>query len=219
MKLIISAALLLAAVSTAQAASSYQFRIFQKGLQPVVVASPASSTIWSSAQRGMTINADSLSVKANGDTSQANWATVQGNTAHSTGKWYWETTFNSAANAWWLGIETALPTAANTTIGEQTGAYSFAGYVARLESAGTTYAEGLGYPPAGATIGVAVDLDGGNISFSVNCTYLSKSMPIAKGLPYYPGLSLPVANLGSGTANFGASAFKCPVPAGYTASW
>jgi SPRY domain len=201
------------------AAASYSFRVVEPGIRApaAVVVPPTFNTKW-----GLT-SAPSVIIGSNplvvsGDSVTLEWATAQATTGHSSGKWYWEVTFNANEFAYALGIEQSV-TPTQNFIGGTSGGYSYVGYLPRLESAGTTYSTSIVSSTNAGTIGVAADLDKGVLTYTVNCTPLSSTLPFPSGATYFPGVSLSANQGGSATANFGASAFKCAVPAGYNAGW
>jgi hypothetical protein len=214
----LSVLLALLCASGVCAASTYTFKVAVPGMRApaAVLAPPTFNTVWGSSESTITIGSTRL--VATGDGHTVVWSSVQGSNTHSSGKWYWEVTFNANAFAYAVGIEQSLMPSGNF-VGGAVGSYSYVGYLPRLESAGTTYSTAIASSTNAGTIGVQVDLDNGVVRYTVNCTPLAVTQPFPTGGTYYPAASLSANQGGSATANFGASAFKCAVPAGYNAGW
>lgn len=146
-------------------------------------------------------------------------ATISGSGGKSTGKWYWEITMTSAGGNRCIGVQSGLSGLNyNTWLGNNTNGYAYYS----TGTGGNWFASGsitfgafsLDYT-TGDIIGVALDAGGNSIQFYKNGVAVTPSESIAGGT-YYPGVS---ANVGTFTANFGATAFSYTPPAGYNSGF
>jgi hypothetical protein len=157
----------------------------------------------------------------------SNTKSVRSTTSHRSGKWYFEVRFdsNTGVNTPLIGL--AMGTANISWYpGYDTKGWSY--YAAGHKynnNIGTAYGATYG---TGAIISVAYDADNGKVYFAKDCTWQNSSDPAAGTNPAFTGLPIGLfAMVGGGstgntcttTANFGLTAFTCPVPAGYTAGW
>jgi hypothetical protein len=196
-------------------ASEFVYKIHESGLtatSPPLVAPPAPSapTVWATATS--TISIDSSGLVASNNNTTGGWQEAQASNGHASGKWYWETAFDSGAQAWSLGMQSGPPTP--TVVGYS--GYAYMGYTGRLENNGAYVSTGT-TATTGVTIGIAADLDKGTIAFTVNCTPLPQNITFTTGATLFPTVTLIYTS--KATANFGSSAFKCAVPTGYQAGW
>jgi hypothetical protein len=216
MKRKLTLALLLAlAVSRNGWASDYIYRIPVPGLMPAAISivTPPSRTQWSTSTPTISLSGDGLTASNVNTTS--GWEEAQGNNAHSSGKWYWEVTFDSGSQAWSLGVQPAGVKA--SVVGDVTGSYGYLAYAGQLLNNGAA-TTGVTVASKNVTVGVAADLDAGKVSFSVNCVSLSKNISFSPtGASLYPTVTLLYTS--AATANFGATSFHCTVPAGYNTGW
>jgi hypothetical protein len=149
---------------------------------------------------------------------------THGTIAVSSGKWYWEVTFNSGI-APMIGIVDSTATLAGMVYSQNTALYYHNnGYLyggmgrgddATLATYGASYTHG-------DIIGVALDLDNGNINFYKNG--VDQGVANQRGGTTYSiaGTSIfPAGGNGGGTANttanFGQRAFAYSAPSGYKA--
>ena len=143
--------------------------------------------------------------------------------AVSSGKWYWEVTIDVGDSHHQVGIGTE-----NVSLSNWIGAHS-EGYV--YTSTGTkgnnnSYtAYGDAYV-SGDIIGVALDLDSGDIYFSKNGVWQNSGVPASGTNPAFSGLSGTFYAMHSeyyasyaATANFGDTAFSYSVPDGYNSGF
>lgn len=127
------------------------------------------------------------------------------------GKWYWEYKINSMNTVGAVGISNGASGANNAPLGiaGQTWSYNSDG---NKYTAGGATAYGQYYFP-GDVIGVKLDMDAGTLEFTKNG--VSQGVAFSTGIK---GITIYAASGKSGqsvTANFGATAFAYPVPAGY----
>lgn len=167
-------------------------------------------TTWNPSDKGANV------VLSNGNLT----AVVDGNDAVravagvSTGKWYWEITGNNVQPIVGLGRSTALLTNYPGQNANSWAVYYFDG-TKYHNNVGTAY-NGVAVGVA-SVIGVLLDMDAGTVSFIIG--------GVNKGVAFsgLTGTVYPMAASGSNsipatvTANFGATAFAYPVPAGYRA--
>lgn len=162
---------------------------------------------------GITLSGNDLTAAAN----TTGWHGVRSTVSKTSGKWYWEITVNATAEHM-NGI-------ANSSVTLDRGSGNYAdetsGNVYLYWTDGTKTSGGSSAPAYGATyasgdvIGVAMDMDGGTITFYKNNSSQGQAFSGITGTRY--------AFFGSGssstsvTANFGASAFTYAVPSGYNA--
>ena len=155
-----------------------------------------------------------------GNTSEGATGTI----AVNSGKWYWETTFNTqtSGNTMIVGV---VNSDTATTFPTGTNGFGYYG------SSGNKYGNG-GDASYGATyttgdiIGVAIDIDNGKIWWSKNGTFQASGDPVAGTNAAYTtniaGRSwMPSIGTGAGTitasSNFGQRPFAYTAPSGYKA--
>jgi len=130
----------------------------------------------------------------------------------STGKWYWEIKVDSGAvdNMWAIADATAN---INSYPGSDVHAWAYFQSLGRKYNNGSASSYGSA-PAVNDVIGVALDADGGSVTFYLN--------NVTQGAITLTGVSAPYfAMYGSGggsvqgTANFGATALTYTPPSGY----
>jgi hypothetical protein len=194
---------------------------------------PPASTTWdpSWSLNGVAYTNGNLSI-ASATAATTNVRTIVG---HSSGKWYWEVTAtggDGTTNSGGLGIaESAMPNNA-PWVGNVPSGLSF-GYAC---CSGTYFYSWSGLtvstvpPPATSAVKAgnvymfALDMNGGRFWAGVNGAWFGSGDPVAGTNPVatgvtgtvYPAVTLYANSILAFTANFGASAFANPVPAGYT---
>jgi hypothetical protein len=156
---------------------------------------------------------------------------VRATTAHSSGKFYFEATYNVVDSDWnspAVGVMDANAALAGTTTpfdgtGEVSwGLINHSGTYWKSAHDGATGAL-TGTPTNGDVIGVALDLDAGKIWFSLNGTWFEGDPAAGTGPSYtsvagtlYPACF--VRNTAQVTANFGGSSYAHAAPSGF-ANW
>lgn len=129
----------------------------------------------------------------------------------SSGKWYWEVTFDSGSAAFFIGVANkAYP----ISTGSGTNYRAVYWYDGRKYPENTTYSSGVS---VGTVIGVALDLDNGTLAFYKNGVNQGNShvnlINLGEVFPLFIDGS--TANSKTLTFNFGATPFSYPVPNGY----
>jgi hypothetical protein len=138
-------------------------------------------------------------------------------TGKSTGKWYWEITNTTRGGNSSIGITKSLSMNLNTFCGADANAWA---YYSNGGGSGGYWSAGAFTFPAwsdyvlGDVIGVALDAGGNTVSFYKN-NVLQGTLSISGG-NYFPANS---CNVGTFTANYGASPFVYTPPAGYNAGY
>jgi len=139
----------------------------------------------------------------------------------SSGKWYWETTVNNLAAGLMIGIGNTTDYANNNTfIGHQSGTYGWYSFTSNSEKYynGSSASYGTAFT-AGQTIGLALDLDSGTLTFYANdgssVGVLQSSLPSATYFPIFGDGSS--SNTSSVSVNFGQRAFTHSIPTGHKA--
>lgn len=147
-------------------------------------------------------------------------ASVMANMGKSSGKWYWEITKSNAGAAThqWVG---AVIGGCNGTLRTDyslgSDANGFAWYTAsayQYFKNNNVLSGAMGTLADGATVGCALDMDSKTITFYVGSGVVLGSITGLTGTTIYPAVGLYYINEGV-LANFGQSAFKFTVPAGY----
>lgn len=162
---------------------------------------------------GITLSGSDLTAAAN----TTGWHGVRSTISKTSGKWYWEITVNATAEHM-NGIANSSATLdrvsgnyADETSGN---VYLYWTDGNKTSGGGTAPAYGATYA-SGDVIGVAMDMDGGTITFYKNNSSQGQAFSGITGTRY--------AFFGSGsssasvTANFGASAFTYTTPSGFNA--
>lgn len=140
---------------------------------------------------------------------------VLANVGKSAGKWYWEVHWDSTAGEIEVGVATQNVTL-DSNIGNTANGWGYDSSASKAHSASFP-GYGLTYT-VGDTIGVALDMDTGTLTFYKNGSSQGVAYSTGlTGLTLYPAASNNNAGAATVTANFGASAFVGTVPNGYTA--
>jgi hypothetical protein len=149
---------------------------------------------------------------ANGNldvTASGTWVSVRSTFGMTSGKWYWETTFNGFQIM--IGIGTSAATLSNYIGADTNGwAYYFGGQK-YTNSTGTAY--GASYT-TGDIIGIAFDADAGSLTFYKNGTSQGVAFTGLTSGPYFPALGL---NSATPNINFGQRPFAYTAPSGFKA--
>ena len=132
----------------------------------------------------------------------------------SSGKWYWEWKPGATGSETWVGIGTPnSPTNVALDSGTPSGVIVYGGFNGNLFTTGAGAAYGATFT-TGDTVGVALDMDAGTLTFYKNNTTQGTA---ASSLT---GTKVPVvsaSNTQSGTINFGQTAFTYTPPTGFVA--
>jgi len=132
----------------------------------------------------------------------------------SSGKWYWEWKPGATGSETYVGIGTPnSPTDVALDSGTPSGVIVYGGFNGNLYTTGAGAAYGATFT-TGDTIGVALDMDAGTLTFYKNNTTQGTA---ASSLT---GTKVPVvsaSNTHSGTINFGQTAFTYTPPTGFSA--
>ena len=237
-KLLAFAALALLATSAFAATPIYIWRFHIPGVKGAAAA-PASPLLptgtsvfatWNPSDMGtyMTLSGGNLVAVGNG----SGWASVRATQSVSSGKWYWESTIsgaNGTSSGWYIGagdsafgLNNVVGTTANS-LGwvpswGSTYPLSWSGATASIAPAAVVY-------PVGTTFMVAMDMDNGAVYLGVNGVWNGGGVPTSgatktgAALVGITGTVFPAVSSAStqSTADFGATAFKYPVPSGYHA--
>lgn len=139
----------------------------------------------------------------------------------STSKWYWEVTINvDGPDHMLVGVANSSASVENYC-GVDTNGWGYYGFNGNLYYNGSPTAYGNQYR-AGDIVGVALDMDNGEVYFSVNGTWQNSSDPVSRTAPAFTGISGDIYAMCSLyltgqqlTANFGASSFSYTVPSGF----
>lgn len=172
------------------------------------------ATTWNPADKG------SACTLSNGNltgTAPSVNGTVRSIFGASSGKWYWEIKTTSSTYSPGIGVGTSAA-ALTTYAGSTSGGWAWYSSEGKKYTAGVATSYGTAGSIAGATIGVALDMDAGTVTIYKNGVSLGVM---------YSGLTGTVYALCGGnastpsdfTANFGASAFDYSPPAGHTAGF
>lgn len=178
-------------------------------------ASPATFATWDPLQKGSVVLSNDNLTQANGG---GGWSIARTTLGKSAGKWYWEIHVDSFGNDTRISIGAALGTS-NLNSTHSPGYWrKFWGESDSVFTGASVAPYGTSYT-AGDTIGVLLDATSHTLRFYKNCV---DQGPTNYELPpgtYYPFVTSAssTANPTITTANFGATAFRCPVPSGYNA--
>lgn len=148
------------------------------------VPPPDIDFVWNSADKhaDVTLSAADLTC-----TASAIWRMVRGTTGKSSGKWYFEVTFDSVAVWTTIGIATSS-VALTDYVGRNTGSYGLGPDHTYDSGGSTSHANSI---PAGGIGGVAVDFDAGKIWFSSNNVWITSggaADPATATNPRYTGI-------------------------------
>lgn len=163
---------------------------------------------------GVVLSNGNLSVSLS--TTPTDGGSVRSTIGKSSGKWYWEITVNGSIPYSLPGVATSAATVASGTayVSSATGyGYYTASGQKYNNNTSTAYA---GAANVGEIIGVALDMDGGNLTFYKNGISLGVAFTGLSGT-FYAAEGNWTLNAAISTANFGATAFTYSVPSGYNA--
>ena len=132
---------------------------------------------------------------------------VRGTMAVSSGKWYWETTITTATNVPQVGI--ATKDWGLTYVGSSNGVGYLANATKYVNGVGTSYGATF---TTGDIIGVALDMDGGSITFYKNNVSQGSAATGLSG-EYFPAVGGQVSDVTD--TNFGQRPFSYTPPTGF----
>lgn len=141
--------------------------------------------------------------------------------SRSSGKYYWEIFVNTANSNFGIGARSATAALTGAYPGVSGGGFSTRGNGSLTYGASTAVSSPIGSYATGDVLGFAVDLSG-LVYLRKNGTWGSGQDPVAGtgGVNYGGGTLFPHVNLTAigdqVTANFGATPFVYPAPAGFT---
>jgi len=138
------------------------------------------------------------------------WSSARSTIGESTGKWYWEINFSNAS-AQMIGVGTASA-GLSSFVGADSSGWGYFSSDGHTYHSGSSSAYGSSY--TSQWISVLLDMNTSTVSYYVDCTPQGTANTGLGGTVYALG-STDGSN--AYTANFGATAFHCTVPAGYNA--
>ena len=172
---------------------------------------------WNPSDKSAGVSLTNGNLTASVSTSGSDGGSVRATIGKSSGKWYFEFTAGSAFYAL-IGLMTPSAYVGPSSYpGADTGGYNY--YAQGVKFNGGSQGAYGGTYTAGDIIGVAVDFDARTITFYKNGTNLGAAFTFSAGLTLFPATGNYTINAVLGTANFGATAFAYPVPAGHNAGW
>ena len=134
----------------------------------------------------------------------------------STGKWYWEVHIDAGSMPFFVGVVTSSATL-NSHTGADAYGWGYYGYNGDKFHGGSNLGYGAAYR-TGDTIGVALDMDSGALTFYKNGASQGVAFTGITGT-LYAGLGIGTSGTFTYTANFGATAFTYSPPSGYNAGF
>lgn len=176
-----------------------------------VTVTPAATTTWNPSDKNASITLSGGDLTAtNSSSSTTDNKAVRGTIGKSSGKWYWEVTMTTIGDNVQVGVARSTESLSNF-IGSGTYGWGYNNY-------GTLWNGGAGAVTkdaftAGTVIGIALDMDSGEVSFYKNGVLQHTFTGVTGTI--YPALS--AINGGVFTANFGATSFAHSAPSGFIA--
>lgn len=180
--------------------------------------SVSSFAVWSATdiEPGVALSADALTATVQSGFSGPRSA--RATVGISAGKWYWEQTVNRE-NESFVGISTSGSDVLSTPGYANNGWSYYQGNGFKVSMvAGVNPSQNVAYGTAwlgAATIGIALDMDAGQITFFNNGVSQGIAFSNVSGM-VHPHVAMTYANTAM-TANFGQTDFVYPVPAGFNA--
>jgi hypothetical protein len=223
------ALLTVCAIGSAQADTTYIYRLPAKGLKlAAAVAPPASPVGDGGSKSGACANGAATGCASSftahpGETGGI--VTFLGPTSKGAGKWYWEVSVTAVGVIpGMIGVAAINPGNGNY-IGNTPQGLDYFGYNGTFHRAGNMADPAAAMFTTGDTIGVALDQGSRSVSFYKNCIFQKTVTLPGTATALFPGYSGYSRNAAGGTQtdsmdfNFGVSNFNCAVPAGYNAGW
>lgn len=182
-------------------------------IQQVLLGLPLGTTyaIWNPSDKSADVTLSNGDLTAAISNSVAD-AAVRGTIGKSSGKWYWEITLAALSSGIpSIGIaNSSLPL--TSFVGETSGSWGYVNGQKYNNSSGAAY--GATYT-VGDVISVALDMDGGTITFYKNGASQGQAFSGITGT-IYPAVSNTTSSTSATfTANFGATAFTYTPPTGH----
>ena len=155
---------------------------------------------------GITLSNGNLTAYKN---SAGAWSSVVGTIGVSSGKWYWETVFDTQ-NYSYVGISKSGWD--KTYLGSDANSWGYYSGDGKLWTSGAGSSYGASWT-SGDVIGVGFDADNGTLTFYKNGTSQGTAATGLTAGPYFPGISL-IYTI-TGNTNFGQRPFAHQAPSGF----
>ena len=155
---------------------------------------------------GITLSNGNLTAYKN---SAGAWSSVVGTIGVSSGKWYWETVFDTQ-NYSYVGISKSGWD--KTYLGSDANSWGYYSGDGKLWTSGAGSSYGASWT-SGDVIGVGFDADNGTLTFYKNGTSQGTAATGLTAGPYFPGISL-IYTI-TGNTNFGQRRFAHQAPTGF----
>lgn len=221
--------IVLLAMAGIASAQSYQVQMFHQGLKlvpadvpdaPAPPPAPARTyATWSPSDMGSSVGNSSLALDDSALVSSVTgWHSMgRATMGKSAGKWYWEVTINSGMN--WPGIGVAYGSAGYGYLGSDAGGWSYCGTQTQDYQTYLMHGGSNPFGPAfglrtGNTIGLALDMGAGTLTYFVNGANIGTPVAGLSGT-VFPATSACDYGTVTMTANFGQKPFRFSVPSGF----
>lgn len=179
------------------------------------VNNPAfTSTTWNPSDKGTSCTLSNGNLTGTGPVINGAVRSVYG---ASSGKWYWEITLDNSPYPAGVGVGISAALMSNYAGGDA-GGWAWYADLGKKYTGATASNYGTVGGFSGAVVGVALDMDSGTVSLSMNGVWMGVMFSGLTGVVY--ALCSGNASVSSTwTANFGATAFAYSPPAGYVAGF
>jgi hypothetical protein len=167
---------------------------------------------WNPSDKAVSIALTNSDLTETGD--NLGYGFVRATVGKSSGKWYWELLVNESTHAY-PGIVSATPNVDTGNLGRtaaQPDGWSISEFQTKWNN-DTGVAYGNTDFVDNSIIGIALDMDAGEITYYIDCVSQGVAFTGLTGT-LYPAAGT-FGSIGVLTANFGASAFTCTPPVGY----